>query len=122
MRAPWRNLEGPFRTLAISATVLLVASALLAVEAGILLILGPDRNVVIKPFILLGYLEACAMLFSLLFVVLAIIGMIFYRPYLFISKKLSMLRGRRTAEVRYTFEDVPQRTHVPDPEEDGAPD
>ena len=122
IQAPWRNLIGPVRTLAISATVLLIASALLAVEAGILLILGPDRNIVIKPFILLGYLEACAMFFSLLFIVLAIVGMIFYRPYQFISEKFSKLRGRRAAEVRYTIEDVPQRMHVPNPEEDGAPD
>ena len=122
MHAPWKNLKGPIRTLAISATVLLVASTLLAVEAGIMLILGPDRNVVIKPFILLGYLEACAMFFSVLFVLLAIIGIIFYRPYLFVSEKLSMLRPRREVIEKYTFEDLPQRMHVPNPEEDGAPD
>jgi hypothetical protein len=89
--------------------VLLVAAALLAIEAGTMLILGPARGIVIKPFILLGYLEACAVFFSLIGIVCAILGLIFYHPYRYISEKIMIYRARRTPEVSddYTyFEDV----------------
>ena len=94
------------------ATILLVASAMAAVEAGVMLILGPARNIVVKPFILLGYLEVCAGFFSLVGIVCAIVGFIFYRPYLYLSEKLLMLRARRAGEVsnRYIkFEDDEQQ-------------
>jgi hypothetical protein len=109
-----------------SATTLLVASTLLGIEAAILLILGPapTRDLLIKPFILLAYLEVCAMFFSLIFIVAAIIGLIFYRPYLFLCEKMFQFRARRAGELgeQYTFyENVPSpiRSHS---EEDGAPD
>ena len=122
----WGNLRGPARLLAVSATTLLIASALLGVEAGIMIVLGPARGILLKPFLLLGYLEACAMFFSLIGIVAAIIGLIFYRPYLLISEKIYIARARRTPQVsdeHTLFEDVesyPAHTH--NPEEDGAPD
>lgn len=121
---PWRNLRGPARLLALCATILLVASALLAVEAGTMIILGPARSIVVKPFILLGYLEVCTAFFSLVGIVCAIVGFIFYRPYLYLSEKVMLYRARRTAEVSdaYTsFEDI-EPVHTHNPEEDGAPD
>ncbi len=124
MQTPWRNLRGPARLLALCATILLVASALLAVEAGIMIILGPARNIVVKPFVLLGYLEICAAFFSLVGIVCAIVGFIFYRPYLHFSEKYMIYRARHTAEVSDAhtyFEDV-EPVHVRNPEEDGAPD
>ena len=124
MQSPWRNLRGPARLLALCATVLLVASGLLAIEAGTMLILGPARNIVIKPFVLLGYLEVCAVFFSLVGIISAIVGFIFYRPYLYLSEKLMIRRARRTAEVsdEHTyFEDV-EPVPTQNPEEDGAPD
>lgn len=127
MRTIWSNLRGPARLLAACATVLLIASALLGAEAGIMIILGPARGIVLKPFILLGYIEACAMFFSLLGIVAAIIGLIFYRPYLYISEKIYIYRARRAAQTsdEYThFEDVQPSLaeHVSNPDEDGAPD
>lgn len=121
------NLRGPSRLLAVSATILLIASALLGVEAGIMMILGPARNIVLRPFLLLGYLEACAMFFSLLGIVVSIIGIVFYRPWLYISEKIYIHRARRTAQVsdQHTyFEDVCTAPAIPiyNPEEDGAPD
>lgn len=124
MQSPWRNLRGPARLLANCATVLLVASGLLGVEAGIMIVLGDARDIVIKPFILLGYLEFCAMFFSSLGIICGILGLIFYRPYLYISEKIFIYRAHRTKEVsdEHTyFEDVP-RVHTHNPEEDGSPD
>ena len=124
MQSPWRNLRGPARLLALCATVLLVASGLLAIEAGTMLILGPARNIVIKPFVLLGYLEVCAVFFSLVGIISAVVGLIFYRPYLYLSEKLMIYRARRTAQVsdeHTSFEDV-EPVHTHNPEEDGAPD
>jgi hypothetical protein len=124
VQSPWRNLRGPARLLAFCATVLLVASGLVALEAGAMLILGPARNIVVKPFVLLGYLEVCAIFFSLVGIVCAIVGFIFHRPYLYISEKLMIYRARHTAQIsdEHTyFEDVPQ-DHTHNPEEDGAPD
>jgi hypothetical protein len=125
VEAPWRNLRGPARTLAISATVLLVASGLLGIEAGIMIILGEARSIVVKPFILLGYLEACAIFFSVAFIAAGIVGLIFYRPYLMIAEKILVYRARRAAQTsdKYTyFEDAGARAYVYNPEEDGAPD
>jgi hypothetical protein len=124
VQSPWRNLRGPARLLALCATILLVASGLLAIEAGTMLILGPARNIVIKPFVLLGYLEVCAAFFSLVGIVCAIVGLIFYRPYLYITEKIMISRAHNTAEVsdqNTYFEDVPP-LHTHNPEEDGAPD
>lgn len=124
MQAPWRNLRGPSRALAVSSTVLLVASALLGAEAGIMIILGPARSIVVKPFILLGYVEVCAMFFSLLFIVASIIGLMFYRPYRYIREQIYLYRARRAPQVsdEYTsFEDV-NRPPTHNPEEDGRPD
>ena len=93
------------------ATILLVASAMAAVEAGVMLILGPARSIVVKPFILLGYLEVCAALFSIVGIVCAIVGFIFYRPYLYLSEQWLLRRARRAGEVsnRYIrFEDDEQ--------------
>lgn len=124
MQMPWRNLRGPARLLALCATILLVASGLLGVEAGIMIILGPARDIVVKPFVLLGYLEVCAAFFSLVGILCAIVGFIFYRPYLYFSEKIMIYRAHHTAEVSDThtfFEDAdPVQTH--NPEEDGAPD
>lgn len=124
MRAPWRNLNGPARPLAVSATVLLIASALGGIEAAITMILGPARDIVIKPFVLLGYLEAAAILFSLIGIVVSIVCLIFYRPYLYITEKIFLYRASRAAQVsdEHTyFEDV-YRAAVHNPDEDGAPD
>jgi hypothetical protein len=125
VQSPWRNLRGPARVLAINATILLIASSLLAIEAGVMMILGPARDIVIKPFILLGYLEICAMFFSSLGIVCGILGLIFYRPYLFLSDKFLFFRARRAGEVsdKYTYyEDIPSPVHTHNPDEDGAPD
>jgi hypothetical protein len=111
--------------LAISATILLIASGLLGMEAGIMIILADARSLVIKPFILLGYLEACAIFFSVVFIAAGIVGLIFYRPYLFISEKVLLYRARRAAQFsdRHThFEDMGSQLYIHNPEEDGAPD
>jgi hypothetical protein len=110
--------------LAISATVLLVSSGLLGIEAGTMIVLGDARTLVVKPFVLLGYLEACGILFSCLFIVAGIVGLIFYRPYLFVAEKIFLYRASRAGQVsdEHThFEEV-ARVHIPNPEEDGAPD
>ena len=121
---PWRNLRGPARLLALCATILLVASGLIGVEAGIMIILGPARSIVVKPFVLLGYLEVCAALFSIVGIVCSIVGFIFYRPYLHFSEKIMLYRARHTKEVsdaHTSFEDV-EPVPIHNPEEDGAPD
>ena len=53
-----------------------------------MIFLGPARNIVIKPFILLGYLEICAMFFSVIGIICGIVGLIFYHPYLYLSDKI----------------------------------
>jgi hypothetical protein len=124
VQSPWRNLRGPARILAINATILLIASGLLGIEAGTMIILGPARDIVIKPFILLGYLEICAMFFSSLGIACAILGLIFYRPYLLLSEKILFFRARRAGEVsdEHTYFEDSAPVHVHNPEEDGAPD
>lgn len=127
LRSMYGNLRGPARLLALCATTLLIASALLGVEAGIMIALGPARNIVLKPFILLGYLEACAMLFSTLGIIAAIIGLIFYRPYRYLTDQIYLYRARRAPQVsdKHThFEDVREASgaNIHNPEEDGAPD
>lgn len=125
LRGMWTNSPGPSRLLAKCATGLLIASALLAVEAGILMVLGPARGIVLKPFILAGYVEACAMIISLLGIVAAIIGLIFYRPYLYLSEKIYMYRARNAAQVSDAhtyFENVGFQPYSHNPDEDGAPD
>lgn len=124
MQSPWRNLKGPTKLLANCATVLLIASAALGIEAGIMIILGQARSIVVKPFILLGYLEVCAMFFSSLGIIAAIIGLVFDRPYRYLSMKYFVYRAKRAGQVsdRHTyFEDV-QTVPMHHPEEDGAPD
>ena len=124
----WSNLRGPSRLLAVCATILLIASTLLGMEAGIMLILGPARDIVLKPFILAGYVEACAILFSLLGIVAGIIGLIFYRPFAFIREKVFLFRARHAAQVsdEHTwFEDahsVSATIPAYNPDEDGSPD
>jgi hypothetical protein len=111
--------------LAISATILLIASGLLGIEAGIMIVLGDARTLVIKPFILLGYLEVCAIFFSIIFIAAGIVGLIFYRPYLLIAERILVYRARRAAQTsdKYThFEDAGPYLYVHNPEEDGAPD
>lgn len=125
MRAPWRDLGGPSRSLAASATVLLIASALAGFEAVVLMILGPARDLVIKPFVILGYLEACAIVFSVIGIAVSIVCLVLYRPYQLFSEKMFLYRARRTGEVsdQFTyFETVPRAAHAHDPNEDGAPD
>ncbi|WP_109484720.1 hypothetical protein [Occallatibacter savannae] len=125
MRAAWwRDLSGPSRSLAISATVLLYASGFGGVEAVVVMILGPARDIVIKPFVILGFLEACAILFSSIGIVVSIICLMFYHPYLLIKQKIFFHRARNAAQVsdQFThFETVP-RTPMYHADEDGAPD
>jgi hypothetical protein len=111
--------------LAISATILLIASGLLGIEAGIMIILGDARTLVIKPFILLGFLEVCAIFFSIIFIIAGIVGLIFHRPYLLIAERILVYRARRAAQTsdKHThFEDAGPYLYVHNPEEDGAPD
>jgi len=111
--------------LATCATILLVASSLLAIEAGIMIVFGDARGVVVKPFILLGYLEVCAMFFSTIGIICSIVGLIFYRPYLFIAETIFHYRARHAKQIsdQYTcFEDIPSPRHIHNPEEDGSPD
>jgi hypothetical protein len=122
--SPWSNLRGPAKLVANSAFILLVASGFLGVEAGVMIVLGEARNFVIKPFVLLGYLEICAMLFSSIGIVFGIVGLIFYRPYLHISEKIYMQRARRMPQVsdRHSYFETAPVLHTANPEEDGAPD
>jgi hypothetical protein len=118
MQKPWMNLRGPARIVAISATVLLIASGMLGVEAGLMIVLGPDGEIVRRPFVILIYLETCAIFFSVLGIVGGIICMIFYRPYRYISDKIYFFRARHTAEVSNEylyFQDVhPAQAHNPE--------
>ena len=104
--------------LAISATILLIASGLLGIEAGIMIVLGKRGILVIKPFILLGYLEVCAIFFSIIFIAAGIVGIIFYRPYLLISEKVLLYRAHRAAQVsdKHThFEDAGPHVYITQP-------
>ena len=124
MPSPWSNLRGPAKLVANSAFVLLVASGFLGIEAGAMIVLGEARNLVIKPFVLLGYLEVCAIFFSSLGIVCGIVGLIFYRPYLYISEEIYLHRARRTPQVsdQHTYFESAPVLYTPNPEEDGAPD
>jgi hypothetical protein len=107
-----------------SATILLVASGLGGFEAVVLMILGPARDIVIKPFIIAGYLEACAIVFSLIGIAVSIICLMLYRPYQLISEKIFFYRARKAAPVsdQFTYFETVPRGHMHDADEDGAPD
>jgi hypothetical protein len=124
VQAPWKDLGGPSRSLAISAIVLLVASGLAGIEAAVMLILGPARDIVIKPFVIAGYLEGCAIFFSLLGIGLSMICLVLYRPYLLIREKMFLYRARNAAQVsdQHTYFETVPRMAGHDPDEDGAPD
>jgi hypothetical protein len=114
MQKPWMNLRGPARMVAMSSTVLLVASGMLGIEAGLvdaglLNALGLRSDMVLKPFVMLGYLEICAIFFSSLGIIAGILGMIFHRPFRYISDRIFLFRARRAGDVsnQYMyFEDV----------------
>lgn len=83
----------------------------------------PDT--IIKPLILLGYLEICAMFFSGIGIICGIVGLIFYHPYLYLSNKIIFFRTGRAADAgyRYTyFENVPSPLRTSNLDEDGSPD
>lgn len=124
VRAPWRDLGGPSRSLAICATILLVASAMAGFEAVVLMILGPARDVVVKPFVILGYLEGCAIFFSLIGIVVSIICLVLYAPYQLIREKAFMLRASRAPQKsdQFTYFETVPRVHLHNPDDDGAPD
>ena len=88
------------------------------------MILGPARDIVIKPFVILGFLEACAIFFSVIGIVVSIICLMLYRPYQLISEKIFMHRARNAAQVsdQFTYFETVPRAHMHDPDEDGAPD
>lgn len=89
-----------------------------------MILLGPARNIVIKPFILLGYLELCAMFFSLLGIVVAVLGWILAPLFRFLGMRFLIFRVKQAGEVsdEYTsFEDVETASPC-DPDEDGTPD
>ena len=124
--APWRNLMGPSRTLAISATVLLVASGLAGIEATVMLILGPALNsgaaseLVLKPFVIAGYLEACGIFFSVIGIVVSIICQMFYNPFLYIREKIRARRAPIEDDLSWNGPVYVAPGHYRD--EDGAPD
>jgi len=124
VQAPWKDLGGPSRSLAMSATVLLIASALAGAEAVVLMILGPARDIVIKPFVILGYLEVCGILFSLIAIVVSLICLMLYRPYLYTRERIFLYRARNAAPVsdQFTYFETVPRAHMHDSDEDGAPD
>ena len=104
--------------------MLLYASAFGGIEAVVLMILGPARDIVIKPFVILGYLEACAIFFSAIAIVISIVCLILYHPYQLIREKIFFHRARHAAQVsdQFThFETVP-RAQMRHADEDGAPD
>lgn len=104
--------------------MLLVASALGGFEAVVLMILGPARDIVIKPFVILGYLEACAIFFSLIGIVVSMICIVLYRPYQFFREKAFMYRARRAAQVsdQFTYFETATAGHAHNADEDGTPD
>ena len=119
------NLKGPGRLLASCAKILLVASTLLAIEAVVMIFFSGLPDTIIKPLILLGYLEICAMFFSGIGIICGIVGLIFYHPYLYLSDKTALLLARRAPHggYRYTYsENVPSPLRTNNSEEDGVPD
>lgn len=124
MQTPWKDLGGPSRSVAISATVLLVSSGLAGIEAAVLMILGPARDIVIKPFVILGYLEGCGIVFSVIGIIISMICLILYRPYLAIREQIFLYRARHATQVsdQFTYFETVPRGHGHDPDEDGAPD
>jgi hypothetical protein len=102
---------------AISAVVLLVAAGMLGIEAGLMIVLGSDRDIVLKPFTILGYLEICAIFFSLIGTIAGILGLIFYSPYRYISDRIFLYRAHHSPEggnEHFSFEDVhPAQHHNP---------
>jgi len=117
---------GPSRTLAISATVLLVASGLAGFEATVMLILGPALNdsaaheFVLKPFVIAGYLEGSGIFFSLIGIVVSIICLMFYNPYLYIRGKIRARRASVDDDNSWGGPVYVAPGHYRD--EDGAPD
>ena len=124
MQAPWKNLQGPPRLIGQCATVLLVASGMLGVEAGIMIILDQARDLVVKPFAILAYVEVCAIFFSTLGLFGGIIGALFYRPWLFLNDKIFFYRAQRARPVsdEHTYFDDFATLPFHNPDEDGAPD
>lgn len=104
--------------------MLLYASALGGIEAVVLMVLGPARDIVIKPFVILGFLEACAIFFSGIGIVVSIICLMFYHPYQLIKEKLFFYRARKAAQVsdQFTYFETVPRTQMHQADEDGAPD
>jgi hypothetical protein len=88
------------------------------------MILGPARDVVVKPFVILGYLEICGVVFSVIGIVVSMICLILYRPYLSIREKIFIYRARHAAQEsdQFTYFETVPRAHMHDPDEDGAPD
>ena len=104
--------------------MLLYASAFGGVEAVVLMILGPARDVVIKPFVILGFLEAYAIVVSVIGIVASIICLMLYHPYQLLREKIFFHRARNAPQVsdQFThFETVP-RSPMHHVNEDGAPD
>lgn len=94
------------------------------IEAAVLMVLGPARDIVLKPFVILGYLEACGIFFSVIGIVVSMVCLIFYRPYLFLREKLFFYRARRAGQVsdRFTFFETVPGAHLHSHDEDGTPD
>ena len=117
---------GPSRTLAVSATVLLVASGLAGIEAAVMLILGPALNsgaaseFVLKPFVIAGYLEACGIFFSVIGIVVSIICLMFYNPFLYIREKIRARHAPTDHDDSWDGPAYDASGHYRD--EDGAPD
>ena len=89
-----------------------------------MILLGPARDIVLKPFLLLAYVEICAMFFSSLGIIAGLIGLVFNRPYVYLSDKIFLYRARNAPELsdEHTyFEDV-RAAALHNHEEDGAPD
>ncbi|HEY1579526.1 MAG TPA: hypothetical protein VGF82_20860 [Terracidiphilus sp.] len=124
MKVPWRNLDGPARYLAASGTVLLVASALGAVEAAVVMILGPASDIVVKPFVIAGYLEACAGFFSVMGIAVSFICLVFYRPYLLVREKILIYRAHHAGQVsdEHTWFEPAYQAPGHFRDEDGSPD
>jgi hypothetical protein len=76
MKAPWTNLEGPAKALAISVTVLLVASGLCGMQIAIMKVAGQNAPVFTTVFMITGLIELGVMVLSAVVVVAALIVMI----------------------------------------------
>ena len=94
------------------------------IEAVVLMVLGPARDIVLKPFVILGFLEACAIFFSGIGIAVSIVCLMFYRPYQLISDKLFFYRARNAKQVsdQFTYFETVPRTQMHPVDEDGAPD